>query len=296
MWISVIPLRDGRIGLQAITAIQAAPHSIARPGKRLTAATTNVTALSLEFLPGRAPFEAGTKPTLKIDTETIQLPAVRADKSLTVGLVRNGTTWKTGTLNGLRKMHGLQGPIDDAFLDAFVFVTPTGRPLSAASGKWTREQADYAISEWVHFFRGEPRVKNDTDISSDDIANNNLALFGDPSSNAVYRRIAERLPIRWSAIGVTVGAQKFDANHAPVFIFPNPLNPKKYVVINSGFTFHDQSNNDMQSPKLPDWAVVDMTKPGNNYKYLPLFVESQGFFDETWKLGKVLKDVQHDDR
>ncbi len=40
----------------------------------------------------------------------------------------------------------------------------------------------------------------------------------------------------------------------------------------------------MQSPKLPDWAVVDMTKPGNNYKYLPLFVESQGFFDELWKL------------
>ena len=69
-----------------------------------------------------------------------------------------------------------------------------------------------------------------------------------------------------------------------MFIFPNPLNPKKYVVINSGFTFHDQSNNDMQSPKLPDWAVVDITKPGNNYRYLPLFVESQGFFDEAWKL------------
>ena len=69
-----------------------------------------------------------------------------------------------------------------------------------------------------------------------------------------------------------------------MFIFPNPLNPKKYVVINSGFTFHDQSNNDMQSPKLPDWAVVDTTKPGNNYRYLPLFVESQGFFDEAWKL------------
>ena len=112
----------------------------------------------------------------------------------------------------------------------------------------------------------------------------NLALFGDPSSNAVYKRIADRLPIRWRADGVLVGADKFDANHAPVFIFPNPLNPKKYVVVNSGFTFHDQSNNDMQSPKLPDWAIVDMTKPGNNYKYLPLFVESQGFFDESWKL------------
>jgi hypothetical protein len=224
---------------------------------------------------------------LKIDADTIQLPAVRTDKSLTVALVRNGATWKPGTLSGLRKMHGLQGPIDDAFMDAFVFVRPTGRPLSEGTGKWAREQADYAISEWIHFFRGEPRVKNDSDISSDDIASHHLALFGDPSSNAVYRRIADRLPIRWTANGVTVSAETFDANHAPVFIFPNPLNPKKYVVINSGFTFHDQSNNDMQSPKLPDWAVVDMTKAGNNYKYLPLFVESQGFFDEMWKLKRA---------
>jgi predicted esterase len=253
-------------------------------GNTITATTTNVTALSLCFQSGLAPFQPGTKPVLKIDTDTVQLPPVRNDKSLTVGLVRNGKTWKTGTLNGLRKMHGLQGPIDDAFMDAFVFVAPTGRALSHATGKWAREQMDYAISEWIHFFRGEPRVKSDSEISADDIANNNLALFGDPSSNAVYRRIADRLPIRWTASGVTVGAEKFDANHVPVFIFPNPLNPKKYVVINSGFTFHDQSNNDMQSPKLADWAVVDMTKPGNNYKYLPLFVESQGFFDEMWRL------------
>jgi hypothetical protein len=109
-------------------------------------------------------------------------------------------------------------------------------------------------------------------------------LFGDPSSNAIYKRISGRLPIQWRPDGVTAGAEKFDASHAPVFIFPNPLNPKKYVVVNSGFTFHDQSNNDMQSPKLPDWAVVDITKPGNNYNYLPLFVAAQGFFDEAWRL------------
>lgn len=253
-------------------------------GNTITATTTNVTALSVTFESAVVPFPTGTAPTLHIDDDTIRLPTVRADKLLTVSVVRSGGTWKAGTLNGLRKMHGLQGPIDDAFMESFVFVKPTGKPLSEDVGNWTREQADYAISEWVHFFRGEPRVKNDTEVSADDIASHNLALFGDPSSNRIYHRIADRLPIRWTAAGVTVGAGQFDAHHAPVFIFPNPLNPKKYVVINSGFTFHDQSNNDMQSSKLPDWAVVDMTKPGNNYKYLPLFVESQGFFDEMWKL------------
>ncbi len=259
--------------------------------------TRNVSAMHLDFQPGLAPFPAATNAILKIDSESIPLPAVSGAKSLTVGLVKSGGAWKIGEQpGGLRKAHGLQGPIDDAFMESFMFVKPTGKPLSETVGKWTTEQADYAISEWVHFFRGEPRVKNDTDVSSDDIANNNLALFGDPSSNAIYRRIADRLPIRWRTDGVTAGTEKFDRNHAPVFIFPNPLNPRKYVVINSGFTFHDQSNNDMQSPKLPDWAIIDITKPGNNYKYLPLFVESQGFFDEQWRFkasGDRLKTASH---
>jgi len=260
-------------------------------GDTITATTTNVTALHLTFDSGLAPFAVGTRPVLKIDGEAITLPAVGRDKSLTAGLVKTGSSWKSGELpsGGLRKAHGLQGPIDDGFMESFVIVRPTGKAFSEAMGTWEREQADYAISEWVHFFRGEPRVKNDTDVTAAEIAGGNLVLFGDPSSNAVYKRIADRLPIRWRADGLTVGEETFDGSHAPVFIFPNPLNPRKYVVINSGFTFHDQSNNDMQSPKLPDWAVVDITKPGNNYKYLPLFVASQGFFDEAWKLKGPMK-------
>jgi predicted peptidase len=249
-------------------------------------ATTNVTALHLNFAPRLAPFAAGTTPAVHIDGATVASVPVASDRSLSIGLVKDRNGWRRGELAAasLRKSHGLQGPIDDAFMDGFMIVRPTGKPLSEALGRWAQAQADYAISEWVHFFRGEPRVRRDTDVTAADIASNNLVLFGDPSSNAVYKRIAGRLPIDWRADGVGVGARRFSRDHAPVFVYPNPLNPRKYVVVNSGFTFHDQSNNDMQSPKLPDWAVVDITKPGNNYSYLPLFVEAQGFFDETWKL------------
>ena len=257
-------------------------------GQSIRFTTGNVTALHVSFEPGLAPFAPGTRATLKIDGSSLTLPAVSPAKSLRAGAVKTNGVWKLGELSPsmLRKAHGLQGPIDDAFMDAFMFVRPTGTALSERLGAWERDQAEYAISEWIHFFRGEPRVKTDAEVTAADIANYNIVLFGDPSSNAVYRRIAPRLPIVWRADGVTVGRDHFDANHAPVFIFPNPLNPRRYVVVNSGFTFHDQSNNDMQSPKLPDWAVVDITKPGNNYRYLPLFVESQGFFDEFWKLAR----------
>ena len=264
---------------------------ISEDGSAIHLTTANVSALHLRFAPGLAPFPPGTKPTVNIDGASVALPQVGRDGSLSAGLVKAAAGWRLGELPAgtLRKLHGLQGPIDDAFMDGIVFVRPSGTPLSPALGKWAAEQADYAVSEWVHFFRGEPRVKRDVEVSPDDIAAHNLVLFGDPSSNAIYKRIEARLPIRWSASGVVAGSETYSKDHAPVFIFPNPLNPKKYVVINSGFTFHDQSNNDMQSPKLPDWAIVDTTKPGNNYRYLPLYIESQGFFDEAWKLKGPMK-------
>ena len=35
------------------------------------------------------------------------------------------------------KRHGLQGPIDDAFMDSFLMVRPTGKPLNEKVGAWT---------------------------------------------------------------------------------------------------------------------------------------------------------------
>ena len=145
-----------------------------------------------------------------------------------------------------------------------------GRRCRRPSGSGRHEQADYAISEWVHFFRGEPRVKRDIERVTEPTSPR-TTWCSSAIRRATRSTSASRPGCRSGgrASGVVAGGETFSKDHAPVFIFPNPLNPKKYVVINSGFTFHDQSNNDMQSPKLPDWAVVDITKPGNNYRYLP---------------------------
>ena len=46
-------------------------------------------------------------------------------------------------------------------------------------------------------------------------------------------------------------------------IYPNPLNPEKYIVFNSGFTYreYDYLNNARQYFKLPDWAIIDIRQP-----------------------------------
>jgi hypothetical protein len=255
----------------------------------VTMKTVNVTALHLNWTAGLAPWAPGATATLNLDGDPIALPAVAADKSLNVALVKSPAGhWQIGTLpaTALLKRPGLQGPIDDAFMDSFIIVRPTGQPLNAVVGKWTLSEADRAIQQWHSFFRGEPRVKTDADITDADIAASNLVLFGDPSSNAVLKRVVDRLGIQWNAKTVTAGAQSFPSDtHVPVFIYPNPLNPAHYVVINSGFTFHDQSNNDRQNSKLPDWAVVDTSQPGapdNGVVHIPAAIKAAGFFDENW--------------
>jgi len=75
----------------------------------------------------------------------------------------------------------------------------------------------------------------------------------------------------------------------PVLIYPNPLNPKRYVVINSGFTFreYDYLNNARQVPKLPDYAVVDIDTPPSSRR--PGKIVTAGFFDEHWDLAAEKK-------
>ena len=97
-------------------------------------------------------------------------------------------------------------------------------------------------------------------------------------------RIADRLPVKWTAEGLVAGKDRYPAaTHAPILIYPNPLNPKKYVVLNSGFTFRefDYLNNARQTPKLPDYAVVDTTTPPDS-RY-PGKIVLAGFFDEEWR-------------
>ena len=82
-----------------------------------------------------------------------------------------------------------------------------------------------------------------------------------------------------------VGDQTYPVGtHVPVLIYPNPLNPKRYVVLNSGFTFreYDYLNNARQVPKLPDFAVLDLRTPPSSRT--PGAIATAGFFDEGWKL------------
>ncbi len=249
--------------------------------------TTNVEALTLTIPTGLSPFDLLQPVNIEINGEKVTTVTTQTDRSWSASLVKRGVAWRFEKLpeDSLRKRHGLQGPIDDAFMDAFLFVRPTGQPLNATVGAWVTAEMGHATEHWRREYRGDARVKDDSAVTEADIAANNLVLWGDPSSNALLAKLADKLPVKWTAAGLVVGGKTYAAGEAvPVLIYPNPLNPARYVVLNSGFTFreYDYLNNARQTPKLPDWAVIDITKPVTSRA--PGGIAAAGFFGEKWEL------------
>ena len=239
----------------------------------LTIETKNVTAFSLR---------QANPSTVIIDGQRLSTFFARGGQHY---FTRKDGTWRsTAPDTTVRKRPGLTGPVDDAFVEPFVFVRPTGKPLSPELGTWVENELTAARTLWRDVFRGDAPVKSDRELSDADIADRNLILWGDPSSNAILGKLAAQLPVEWSADGLTVRGKTYPAGqHVPILIFPNPLNPKRYIVINSGITFRADGygNNALQTPKLPDWSVVDIrTPPGPRW---PGKIVDAGFFDEQWK-------------
>lgn len=245
--------------------------------------TTNVSELTLAVAPEltRVP----GKLRVRIDGQELRM-AIDEARARPLRLRKSGTEWapaKSKNGHARRKRPGLQGPIDDAFQESFLVVRPTGPAWHPAIGDWVSRELARATNEWRAQFRGLARVKDDVDVSDADIAAHHLVLWGDPRSNRLLARIAGKLPVDWTAGTLRLGEREFlAAQHVPVLIFPNPLNPERYVVLNSGFTFSDfgSASNAQQTPKLPDYAVIDVTAPRTGRG--PDGVAMAGFFGERW--------------
>jgi pimeloyl-ACP methyl ester carboxylesterase len=189
------------------------------------------------------------------------------------------------------KRPGLQGPIDDAFTSPFLCVRGTGRPWNPAVQAWSDANLRRFAYEWHRYFRGELPVKDDTAVSEDDRRRCNLILFGDPGSNRWIARLLPRLPIRWTREELQLGRERHPAaDHAPALIYPSPLAEGRYLVLNSGHTFHDKelaSLNYLLFPRLGDWAVLKVGGkiPKEPARPLEESVVRTGLFDEDWKFA-----------
>jgi pimeloyl-ACP methyl ester carboxylesterase len=216
---------------------------------------TNIDALTLRL--GESPAK-GKPATLVVDGQEVlkgALPEV-------VHLSKQSGQWQLGEWKpGARaKSHGLQGPIGDAFNSRFLAVYGEGdRDLAIAELDAIRNPAGPLD------IQGDFPMKPAAKVTREDIASSNLILFGTAKSNAVLKRLAPALP---------ASLLRDDA----IFIYPNPENPSRYVVVWSGklLSAPDPGLNAgwmMALNLLPDYVEV---KDGK--------VVSGGHFDNDWNL------------
>lgn len=194
----------------------------------------------------------------------------------------------------LSKRPGVQGPIDDIFSSRFLVVTPSGKSKNPRFQAWVDFEIAHFRDRWRALMRGEPPLKRDHELTDAEM-NQMLVLFGDPDSNSVMAKLLDKTPVTFKDGNWTLGGQAYSGDRfVPSLIFPRPvaLNPRvksttgtafRYVVLNSGLTFreaHDRTNS-QQNPKLPDWAVIDLSQlPDAN---APGRIHDAGFFDEHWQ-------------
>ncbi|MDQ6706194.1 MAG: hypothetical protein M3Z85_09515, partial [Acidobacteriota bacterium] len=237
-------------------------------GRQYEIATKNLTRVTLR--------ETDRAASIKIDGQQL-----RVKHAPSITLEKSASGWRAARKPaGLHKVHALQGPIDDAFLDPFLLVRPTGTPWNNAVNNQALRTLARFDRLYAKFLRAHPRIANDTDVTDGDFAKYNVVLFGDPGSNRWIARVIGKLPVRWTQETVSLGGQTFPAAQSyPALCYPNPLSPSHYIVLNTGLTIEDREyRGDYGMPRLGDFAVLKV-KEGAGVGD----VEYAGLFDEAWQ-------------
>ena len=212
---------DARLDAQRVDYTYSATLS---SNTQLVVTTSNVRAFSA------APFLDMHGATVVIDGQTIPEPTgveSPISKAMFVQDDAGSWVWIPPTASGLpppllgpgvlQKSHLLTGPIDDAFLEPFIVVTPTGTtPGCPAVDAYIEFELAHFIRRWEAVFRGHPRIMKDTEINQDQLRRFNLILFGTPESNVHVATVFSRtgrmeMPIGWSDGTVRVAGKSYDA-------------------------------------------------------------------------------------
>jgi pimeloyl-ACP methyl ester carboxylesterase len=252
----------------------------------ITVHTANVHALHLTL-----PDTSAATVKLTIDDQALQARVWPPDQPQHVYLQRRGKEWSavlpqfllTQAARHPRKSASLHGPIDDAFTDNFLCVRGTTPSWHKTTGRYVEASLERFQKEWSKYWRGDLPVKDDVDVTSADIASRHLILFGDPGSNSLIAQVLAGLPIRWTKEKLTVAGKTYSsADNVPILIYPSPLNAGRYVVLNSGHTFHAadyRGTNALLYPRLGDYAVLHLASGEDP---LAAEVATAGLFDEEW--------------
>ncbi len=254
----------------------------------LRADTDNVTQLSFDLRD--APVGPSGTITVSLDgTEVYSGPRLHLGHVVSFARDAEGA-WHLGFLpaaDGLEKVPGLAGPLTDAYHDEIVHVYGTQNPDAEQT---LRRTAERGARGWpLGLWNLEQRVVRDTDVTPAMMRGAHLALYGAAGDNAVLDRIMASLPIRAESDAIVMAnGRRFSGRRVGArFIYPNPEQPDRYVLVHTGVNAAAVSQTRNLPDFLPDYVVYDQRSTGSRPRLIarsnrqPL---AAGYFDASWQL------------
>ncbi len=116
------------------------------------------------------------------------------------------------------KNKSLHGPVADIFAEQYAVV-------------WKGDKSTKKIAEQL---AGTGPCYSDGNLPSDIIQTHNLVFIGRVHEWSLFTEISEQLPIRIYKDKITAGIASYNGDVGIILVYPNPLNPTKYLAIYSG--------------------------------------------------------------
>ncbi len=215
---------------------------------------------------------------------------LRFDDPQTFHFSRRAGEFRRGTnLNhGREKRPDRYGPIKQAMFSPFVLVY--GTQGEAATTDVLIHLARLEAFQWWRRGNGFAEALPDTEVTPAIVADYNLVLYGGAGENSVTGRINRFLPIRSDGGRLELGETMLHSpGLAAKFVYPNPLNPEKLVVVNQGtdregLGLLTSMRTVYAGAGLPDFVIFDGEISRRGWGG----IIAAGFFDSAWQLDPGL--------
>jgi pimeloyl-ACP methyl ester carboxylesterase len=261
-------------------------------GNRIKISTKNISqftiSLSDQLLPyGKIFFSINGK--VFTSTNGREMPYVFMKKR-TLTFSKIGNKFQIAELEHrrLKKTSLFYGPVKQAYFSPFVLVY--GTKADSATTELLLHQARLEATEWWKRANGFTEIIPDTEVTKEIMGDYNLILFGGPDENFITHKVNGRLPIRVRNGEVLFGGKKIKGDQIGLeFIYPNPLNPEKFVLVHEGndiggLSFSDFFSAIYSGAGLPDFIIFDKEVKQKGWGG----VICAGFFDPEWQIDERL--------
>jgi hypothetical protein len=177
------------------------------------------------------------------------------------------------------KKHGVSGPIQDAFMEhPVLMVYGTAEKREPAAVKKILDGVVTGLlgkGDGSGVLRSGFERKSDREVDDNDLPHKNWILVGTPKQNRLLAKIADDLPVTFLDDGVKIAGKEYRGEGVGlVMIFPNPVNPSRYVLLMPEVYWGGKVWD------YPDYVVLKAPKDGKGNAQ----VLARGTFDSRWRL------------